>query len=607
MPRAWHARRAASTALGEQQARSVSRAFGSIQRRSVTPTALGPGAEQRDRAVDAAAHRDGGAPGIGAARRRRARSRWRARRWRASPGHGRGLEQRQPGEVALEPGRVGGDDPLPVDAQPDGGPLAVTRGIAEELLHAASVATARPAQDLLGGRMAVGRGGSVGRRTDVLGKLSRWSPARRPPLSGPVVGRAGVQERQRGGREGGGHGRHRDRPARRARRAAVREHDRRARALQRPPRLAARALPGAPRRRLAHAARARRGAPGSASATRASGSSSRRSPGFLEVEDAASRPTRGASGSRPSTPRCSRIRTSPAHVAPFAPLRRRRRRARCRTCVDAYRSGDGVPYELYGADFRDGQGLINRPTFNAEMADWLASSPDDPRAAVERRRARRRRRLRAGLLDRRDRARVSRTCASTGSTSTSRRSPTRSAVRGGHRGRRPRLVRRRSTAARSSGEHEVRPRLHLRGAARHVAAGRGARRRPRGARARRLGARRRRARRGVVHGAGRPGRADHVRLERRPLPAGRAGRAAVGRARDGAARGARCARSPPRPASPRSRCCRSRTTSSASTGSCPRTRAASLDHLGLVSDFTKSRASLRLLSVATCLPWLGRS
>ena len=42
MPRAWQARRAASTALGEQQARSVSDAFGSIQRRSVTPTAPGP-------------------------------------------------------------------------------------------------------------------------------------------------------------------------------------------------------------------------------------------------------------------------------------------------------------------------------------------------------------------------------------------------------------------------------------------------------------------------------------------------------------------------------------------------------------------------------------
>jgi SAM-dependent methyltransferase len=44
--------------------------------------------------------------------------------------------------------------------------------------------------------------------------------------------------------------------------------------------------------------------------------------------------------------------------------------------VDAYRTGAGVPYPRYGADFRDGQGAINRPTYHHQMADWVAALPD---------------------------------------------------------------------------------------------------------------------------------------------------------------------------------------------------------------------------------------
>jgi len=63
----------------------------------------------------------------------------------------------------------------------------------------------------------------------------------------------------------------------------------------------------------------------------------------------------------------------PAHVAPFAPMLVGIAGA-IPHVVDAYRSGDGVPYERYGADFREGQGSINRPAFGGEMAAWLASS-----------------------------------------------------------------------------------------------------------------------------------------------------------------------------------------------------------------------------------------
>ena len=44
--------------------------------------------------------------------------------------------------------------------------------------------------------------------------------------------------------------------------------------------------------------------------------------------------------------------------------------------IDAYRTGGGVPYAAYGADFRDGQAAFNRPGFVHELAGtWLAALP----------------------------------------------------------------------------------------------------------------------------------------------------------------------------------------------------------------------------------------
>lgn len=44
--------------------------------------------------------------------------------------------------------------------------------------------------------------------------------------------------------------------------------------------------------------------------------------------------------------------------------------------VAAYRGGDGVPYEDYGADVRDGIAALNRPQFVTHLPDWLASIPE---------------------------------------------------------------------------------------------------------------------------------------------------------------------------------------------------------------------------------------
>jgi len=44
--------------------------------------------------------------------------------------------------------------------------------------------------------------------------------------------------------------------------------------------------------------------------------------------------------------------------------------------LESYRTGDGVPYEAYGADTRDGIASINRPQFVNLMSEWLASIPE---------------------------------------------------------------------------------------------------------------------------------------------------------------------------------------------------------------------------------------
>jgi 2-polyprenyl-3-methyl-5-hydroxy-6-metoxy-1,4-benzoquinol methylase len=66
----------------------------------------------------------------------------------------------------------------------------------------------------------------------------------------------------------------------------------------------------------------------------------------------------------------------PAHVAPFASMVAGIGQA-LPAVVDAFRTGSGVPYPTYGADFRDGQGGINRPAFTFDLIEeWLPSIDD---------------------------------------------------------------------------------------------------------------------------------------------------------------------------------------------------------------------------------------
>jgi 2-polyprenyl-3-methyl-5-hydroxy-6-metoxy-1,4-benzoquinol methylase len=93
--------------------------------------------------------------------------------------------------------------------------------------------------------------------------------------------------------------------------------------------------------------------------------------GVLTVDDA----------SRPGTERVFRlpaehapVLTDPTHAAHLAPLARMIAGIGgvLDEVVAAYRSGGGVPYARYGADFRHGQGGINRPAFSSSLVEaWL--------------------------------------------------------------------------------------------------------------------------------------------------------------------------------------------------------------------------------------------
>lgn len=63
-----------------------------------------------------------------------------------------------------------------------------------------------------------------------------------------------------------------------------------------------------------------------------------------------------------------------SHLAPLASLAAGIGRVLDRV-ADAYRTGSGVPYSMYGEDFRAGQGGINRPAFTSDLiTDWIPSA-----------------------------------------------------------------------------------------------------------------------------------------------------------------------------------------------------------------------------------------
>jgi 2-polyprenyl-3-methyl-5-hydroxy-6-metoxy-1,4-benzoquinol methylase len=98
--------------------------------------------------------------------------------------------------------------------------------------------------------------------------------------------------------------------------------------------------------------------------------------GVLSVEDAAAEPDQRRYSLPESHVGVLADPTHPDHLAPFG-----RMVVGIAKVLDevaaAYRTGKGVPYARYGADFRHGQGSINRPAFaGALVEDWLPAAGD---------------------------------------------------------------------------------------------------------------------------------------------------------------------------------------------------------------------------------------
>ena len=201
--------------------------------------------------------------------------------------------------------------------------------------------------------------------------------------------------------------------------------------------------------------------------------------------------------------------------------------------LEAFRSGDGVPYADYGDDLHEGQAEFTRPIFDSLLgSEWFPGIPDvherllaDPPARV---------------------ADVA--CGQGYSTMAIARAYPKAVVDGidldeasiaaakenlAGSGLEDRVTFHHRDAADPGLQGRVRPRLHPRGAARHVLSGRRSPRLSRPARRRRDGRRRRRARGRFVPGARRRHRALLLRLQHPPLPSGRHGRRRSRRHRDG--------------------------------------------------------------------------
>ena len=129
------------TASGEQHARSASGPVGVEPQPKRHADRVPAGAEQRDCAVDATAHRDGRAPGAAAPRGRSARSRSRARRPPSvSPPTAAASSSVSPASGRSSPGASASTMRSPSTRSAHRRPVAVARRVSEGLDHARTVA-----------------------------------------------------------------------------------------------------------------------------------------------------------------------------------------------------------------------------------------------------------------------------------------------------------------------------------------------------------------------------------------------------------------------------------------------------------------------------------
>jgi 2-polyprenyl-3-methyl-5-hydroxy-6-metoxy-1,4-benzoquinol methylase len=93
--------------------------------------------------------------------------------------------------------------------------------------------------------------------------------------------------------------------------------------------------------------------------------------GVLEVDDVAAAADRRRYTLPESHAAVVADPTDPSYLAPFGRMMVGIANA-FEDVIEAHRNGGGVPYSRYGADFRHGQGAINRPAFSTALVDeWL--------------------------------------------------------------------------------------------------------------------------------------------------------------------------------------------------------------------------------------------
>ena len=98
--------------------------------------------------------------------------------------------------------------------------------------------------------------------------------------------------------------------------------------------------------------------------------------GFLEVDDADAGPAERRFSLPEGHAEVLVDRDSPAYMAAFARMQLGMARA-MPAVLEAFRSGGGVPYADYDADFCEGQGDMNRVSFvNLLASEWLPAVPD---------------------------------------------------------------------------------------------------------------------------------------------------------------------------------------------------------------------------------------
>jgi 2-polyprenyl-3-methyl-5-hydroxy-6-metoxy-1,4-benzoquinol methylase len=106
--------------------------------------------------------------------------------------------------------------------------------------------------------------------------------------------------------------------------------------------------------------------------------------GFLGVDDPAKEPDERLYSLPPGHAEALTSPDSPFSIAPLALLPVGGMAGVLPDLLEAFRTGGGVPYERYGADFRGGQAGLNQSVFLRQLPGWIRTALPDVHARLSR-------------------------------------------------------------------------------------------------------------------------------------------------------------------------------------------------------------------------------